>query len=228
MKSIVKKTFKYSTYSVLTLLGMFLLYMLSAFVFGRISVGETEKVADEKIEIYLMNNGVHTDIVTPIRNAHIDWTNYFPFENTVGNDSTANYFSVGWGDKGFYLETPSWSKLKVSTAFKAAFWLSSAAVHTTYYVELPKKQEKIKIEISVKKYKKLISYVKKSLKLKKGKPIFIKTNAVYGSNDAFYEAVGSYSLFHTCNTWVNNGLKASDLKASLWTPFASGIFYQYQ
>lgn len=191
-------------------------------------MGETEKVADDKIEIYLMNNGVHTDIVMPIRNAHIDWTNYFPFENTKGNDSTANYFSIGWGDKGFYLETPSWSQLKFSTAFKAAFWLSSAAVHTTYYRELPKKQEKVKIEISTKKYKKLISYIKKSLLLKKGKPVFIPTKAVYGSNDAFYEAVGSYSLFHTCNSWVNNGLKASDLKGSLWTPFASGIFYHYQ
>lgn len=202
--------------------------MLLAYILGRISVGETEKLANEKIEIYLMNNGVHTDLVLPIRNAQVDWTNYFPIENTKGKDSSANFFSVGWGDKGFYLETPSWSQLKVSTAFKAAFWLSSAAVHTTYYYELPKNQQKARIEISTKNYKKLIYYIKQSLMLKNGKPVFIQTNAVYGSNDAFYEAVGSYSLFHTCNTWVNNALKSSDQKASLWTPFASGIFYHYQ
>jgi len=35
-------------------------------------------------------------------------------------------------------------------------------------------------------------------------------------------------LFHTCNTWANNALKACGQKASLWTPFDTGIFYHYQ
>ena len=57
--------------------------------------------------------------------------------------------------------------------------------------------------------------------------MYINTDAVYGKNDAFYEANGSYSLFHTCNTWANNGLKACGQKACFWTPFDSGIFYHY-
>jgi 3-dehydroquinate synthetase len=58
-------------------------------------------------------------------------------------------------------------------------------------------------------------------------PQFIKTEAVYGEFDAFYEANGNYHLFHTCNTWANNGLKAAHQKAAIWTPFESGIFYHY-
>jgi hypothetical protein len=34
-------------------------------------------------------------------------------------------------------------------------------------------------------------------------------------------------MFHTCNTWANNGLKSCGQKAALWTPFDSGIFGQY-
>jgi hypothetical protein len=51
---------------------------------------------------------------------------------------------------------------------------------------------------------------------------------VYGDNDAFYEAIGSYNLFKTCNTWTNNALKSCGQKACFWTPFESGIFYQYK
>ena len=50
----------------------------------------------------------------------------------------------------------------------------------------------------------------------------------YGKNDAFYEATGRYSLFHTCNTWTNNALKIAGQKACVWTPFDTGIFYHYQ
>ena len=46
--------------------------------------------------------------------------------------------------------------------------------------------------------------------------------------DAFYDAKGSYNLTRTCNTWTNNALKAAGLKACLWTPFDSGIFWQYR
>jgi hypothetical protein len=58
--------------------------------------------------------------------------------------------------------------------------------------------------------------------------INIKTTANYGLNDAFYEAKGSYSLFCTCNTWANNGLKSCGQKAALWTPSDKGIFLHYQ
>jgi hypothetical protein len=61
-----------------------------------------------------------------------------------------------------------------------------------------------------------------------GHLINIQTNANYSHADAFYEAKGSYSLFHTCNTWANNGLKASGQKCCLWTIFDTGIFLKYK
>ncbi len=57
-----------------------------------------------------------------------------------------------------------------------------------------------------------------------GETISIKTDAVYGKNDAFYEAQGSYNFLNTCNTWANNGLKHAGQKAALWTATDFGIF----
>ena len=61
-----------------------------------------------------------------------------------------------------------------------------------------------------------------------GQNILIPTKAVYGKDDSFYEAKGSYSFLYTCNTWTNNALKAAGQKAALWTPSDFGIFQHYK
>lgn len=58
------------------------------------------------------------------------------FSQTKGKNTDFNYIAFGWGDKGFYLDTPTWADLKFSTAFKAAFWMGQSAMHTTYYREV--------------------------------------------------------------------------------------------
>ncbi len=63
---------------------------------------------------------------------------------------------------------------------------------------------------------------------RQGKFILIPTDAVYGEDDAFYEAKGSYNFLETCNTWTNNGLKVAGQKAALWTATDFGIFQHYK
>lgn len=59
-----------------------------------------------------------------------------PFENTISMRSDYVYLSVGWGDKGFYLDTPTWAEPETFTAFKAVFLVSESAMHCTYYFEM--------------------------------------------------------------------------------------------
>jgi uncharacterized protein (TIGR02117 family) len=77
-------------------------------------------------------------------------------------------------------------------------------------------------------YRKLVAFISGSFQNDStGFVIPISTNAVYGKHDAFYEALGSYSMLKTCNTWTNEALKSAGLKACLWTPWDKGILYQY-
>ena len=86
-----------------------------------------------------------------------------------------------------------------------------------------------KIELTQEQYVELIDFVEKKFDYDaKGEPILIKTEAVYGENDAFYEAQGSYNFLDTCNTWTNNGLKKAGQKAALWTATDFGIFQHYK
>jgi len=203
------------------------IYLLCAYILSRISV-DKEKGNSNDVSIFIKTNGVHTDIVVPVKNDQVDWSRDIRFENTVSKDSVEKYVAFGWGDKGFYLETPTWGDLTFKTAFKAAFALSTAAIHATFYKEIKEDKDCVKINISKAQYQRLTEFISKSFKRDAtGKFIYIRTDAVYGKDDAFYDAGGSYSLFHTCNTWSNNALKKCGQKACLWTPFDTGIFYQY-
>jgi uncharacterized protein (TIGR02117 family) len=86
-----------------------------------------------------------------------------------------------------------------------------------------------KIMISRNQYQKLVQFVENKFdQNQSGKFILIPTNAVYGDNDAFYDAKGTYSFLYTCNTWANDALKAAEQKAAFWTPSDYGIFLHYK
>ncbi|MCX6231396.1 MAG: TIGR02117 family protein [Bacteroidetes bacterium] len=223
-----KKSLKILLYSISAIIGVVIIYLLCAFLLSIIPVNEKMQ-ADRDIEIFIRTNGVHTDIVLPVKYDIIDWSKKIRYADTKGNDSLMNYISFGWGDKGFYLDTPTWAELKFSTAFNAAFALGHAAMHVTYYKSIFLSADAKMIKISKDELYQLNSYIEKSfVKDDKGEFINIKTDMVYGANDAFYDAVGKYSLFRTCNTWTNTALKICGQRACLWTPFDKGIFYQYR
>ncbi len=204
------------------------MYVIIGFALSKITVKEEPNAPDE-VAIYILTNGVHTDIVMPVKTKTIDWSTQIKYEHTDKANSTYNYIAMGWGDKGFYLQTPTWADLKFSTAFKAATGLGSTAIHTTYYRTIKESENCRKIMISWAQYKRLITYINASFqKDSTSHFININTNANYEETDAFYEATGSYSLFKTCNTWANNTLKISGQKACFWTALDSSIFDKYE
>ena len=220
----IKKLLKYTAIFVLSLMTYLLIVTLLSFV----SVNEDFAENQKEIPIYILTNGVHTDVVLPLKSEHYDWTNQLKPEHTKAKDSTYQYAALGWGDKGFYLETPTWADLKTSTALKAASGLSSTAMHVTFYKDLKESNSCKKLQISSDNYKKLILFINESFQTKSGEYLKIETEAVYGKHDVFYEANGSYSLFYTCNSWANQALKAANQKAALWTISDSGIFRHYE
>lgn len=207
--------------------GALAVYLVGSAALSIVPVGQRSQPSVDAIEAYILSNGVHTDIVLPVRTAQIDWSEMLPYTDTPAADTTMHYIGFGWGDKGFYLDTPTWSELKASTAFKAMFWLGTSAMHTTFHHRPAENGKCVRIYLRPEEYARLISYIKHSFVLNAaGQPQHIQGHS-YGENDAFYEAHRTYNLFFTCNTWTNDALKISGQKACLWTPAESGILYQY-
>lgn len=211
-----------------SLAGFVLLYFAAVFCCSRIAVNKHPVPADD-VTIYILTNGAHTDIVVPVRNEVTDWSETVSFSNTLSGDTTARYAAFGWGDKGFYLDTPTWDDLRFSTAFNAMFWLSTSAMHVTFYNDMTPSDRCKRIDISRLEYESLVRFIAARFQRDgDGRVMFIETDAVYGANDAFYEGIGRYNLFYTCNTWANDALKSCGQRAALWTIFDTGIFRHYQ
>lgn len=223
----LKKSFKILLKTLFGFIAFLLIYAILIFFTSIISVNENNESIDKNIPIYILSNGVHTDIVLPLKNEIKDWSTEILYTNTKAKDSTLQNLAFGWGDKGFYLNTPTWADLKTSTAAKAVTGLSSSAMHVTFYGNLKESENCKKFFISESQYQQMITYIENSFSLDTENKIQRIGTHSYGKHDIFYEAKGSYNLFYTCNTWANQALKAGNQKAALWTVLDKGIFYHY-
>lgn len=197
-----------------------LTYFLVALILTAITIDRKTIDTIPNQTIYLSTNGVHLDIVIPKENLDSSL-----LRNLVHNNYE-NYIAFGWGDKNFYLNTPTWSDLSFNTACKAMFLKSSTLVHITRYRH--EQSDWIEIKITKSELKKLKAYLSKSFTLTENGNKKLLQNKGYTTRDNFYEANGSYSLFKTSNSWVNTGFKKSGLKSCLWTPFDFGLMNKYK
>jgi uncharacterized protein (TIGR02117 family) len=224
MKNILHILIKGIKTGLLGFLRCILTYLIIAVIFSTIPCNTSFRRAEKGIEIYLRTNGIHTDIVLPAKTGYKDWTLELPASNTVSGDTLIKYIAFGWGSKSFYLETPQWSDLRFKIVFKALFGMDETVMHTTNLRSLQEGDNCKKIIVSDTLFQKLTDYVSQTFEKSETGAVFCLNGHHYGRYDSFYEANGSYSLFNTCNSWVNEGLKQSGIKSCIWTPFDKGIF----
>ncbi|MDO4881426.1 MAG: TIGR02117 family protein [Capnocytophaga sp.] len=216
------KIIKKLGYSVLFFIGFLFIFWIATLILSRISVNKNTPPSNE-VTIFVLSNGMHTDIVMPVQNDIFNWNEIINPQDIKSENKDYKFIALGWGDKKFYIDTPTWNDLTFSTAFQAVTGLGSSLMHATYYNSLTTNENCIALHISKENYKKLTENIIKSFVLENGKAINFPTEAVYGENDAFYKANGRYNLFFTCNSWTNKKLKNSNLRACVWTPFAFDV-----
>lgn len=189
----------------------------------------SEKVPEPgETRVYITSNGVHTDVVVPLNNKHINWVSELQLPDSLLQDSIRTHAAIGWGDKGFFLETKNWGDLKASVALRAAFHLGHSAMHIVQVREPdPKDPMVIQLDLTREQYDRLVTFVIRSFEKKNNtyQPI---TEHPYGKYNYFFEANRSYGLTYTCNSWTNSALKSCGQRACVWTPLRDGIYAQYE
>lgn len=214
---VIKKIVKYIAY----FLGLIVVYLLSTIFLSFITVNKnSNNLGDNAKTIYLSTNGVHLSIIIPKEDVNSNVLSGLQYQQNQ------NYFMFGWGNEDFYLNTPTWSDFKFKYGFGALFLDTPTAIHlTTYYY---KQTDWVAVKCSEEELDKLNMYVFKTFKMNSiGKKQLISQN-LYGENNTFYKANGSYSVTKTCNTWANEAFKKSGLKASYFTIFDFGLLQKYE
>lgn len=178
--------------------------------------------ATPDVEAYVLSNGAHTDLVFPVRSGGFDWSTVFPPTDAAALPPGVEFIAIGWGDREFYLHTPTWADFTVSRALGAVAGRNPSLLHVTW---LRRDQflgagEKGKgtyaLPLTAAQYSSLVAHVR--AKLPEGRTVMLPGSG-YGRQDAFYEATGRYGPFETCNAWTGRGLREAGLTMGRWTPF---------
>ena len=202
-------------------IGLMVLLLAVTLLAGLIPVNNDFTPTEQGIEIHVISNAVHADVIAPIRNSIIDWTTEFPNEMFSDDISKEPHVAFGWGDRGFFIETPTWADLKLSTAANALL-LPSECCLRVFYTNVDYYSERKSVSISDEQYRDLVEYIRSSFLLTETNDIQQIPNAAYSGSDAFFRAKGRYHFLNTCNAWVGRGLKSAGVRTGWLTPLPGG------
>ncbi|HEX8389399.1 MAG TPA: DUF2459 domain-containing protein, partial [Sphingomonas sp.] len=102
--------------ALLALIGMLALYAVAGLVGGAIPVNRGWRPPERGVRVFVESNGVHLGIVVPKNAAGVDWRELARPEHLADPRYGAHlYLSFGWGERDFYLDTPSWADVRLRT-----------------------------------------------------------------------------------------------------------------
>jgi len=213
---------------ILLIIAMLILYLFAIPIGAIIPVNLKYRPAKKGIDIYLTTNGMHTDFVLPTQNHLFDWAKIIDSEPFEKDTKAYPFLGLGWGDWGFYIDLDLWENLTAKLAAKTLLNPTTPTLmHITGYEELPHEKLRVeKVSISNEQYLKLCDFILSGFALKPNQSIDLLPGLSYTEHDNFYKGTGHYHALHTCNYWVNKGLRRIGVRTALWSPLDRGIFHQ--
>ncbi|MFV0622907.1 TIGR02117 family protein [Sphingomonas sp. ac-8] len=200
---------------VVVLLG----YGLAGLIGGAIPVHRAWQAPEDGVRIYVEDNGIHTGIVVPVSAVGVDWRDLVRPEHLRDPRYAGHsHLSIGWGDRAFYVGTPTWGDLKPSTVLRAAFGSEDTVLHVGHLPEPRAGEPGVRaLVLRPAEYRRLADFIRSSFST--GPDGLAGSVPGYGRADAFYTAHGHYSALRTCNSWTGEALRHAGVRMGAWTPF---------
>lgn len=192
-----------------------LLYLAAGAVGGAIPRNPTWHEADGGVTIYVATNGIHTGLVLPTRAAGVDWSPLIRPEHIRDSRYTGRWLWFGWGERDFYINTPTWRQLSPQTVAHALTGSDATLMHVDHLLE-PWSDAR-PVRLSPDQYRRLTMSIRNSFQ-PNPQPI-----AGYDVADVFYPARGHYDAVRTCNWWTGRMLGEAGVRVGVWTPFSATV-----
>lgn len=179
-------------------------------------------------KIYVSGDGFHTNLFIPVETNAFNWRNQLNLDQIANRPSQAyRYLQFGWGDRIFYIETPSWDQVQPTNALRALFyWQNESALFIKGHNAMPQLNEQVKcLKLDRADYLALMQFIQDTFaKGDRAQPQRL-ANGQDGQS-GFFAANGYYSIFNTCNSWTADGLRAANVNTPLWAGLANPLMRQ--
>jgi uncharacterized protein (TIGR02117 family) len=197
-----------------------LLYLAAGAIGGAVPRNSNWREPEEGVTIYVASNGIHTGLIVPTRAAGVDWSPIVRPEHIADPRYAGHYLWFGWGDRDFYLKTPTWRDVSPRTVVSAAIGSNRTLIHVDHL--LRPWDDARPIRLMPAQYRKLITSVRNSLD-----PAYQRPIRGYDVADVFYPARGRYDAIRTCNWWTGKMLAHAGVRIGAWTPFSATVMQWY-
>jgi uncharacterized protein (TIGR02117 family) len=227
-----KKAFYYSLLAVFTLTGVIaLLAFFNAWTFApHVAPHAIENKAEggqKSYVAYAVSNGWHVGLVVPAGRINALLPDIKKrFEKTTANSAgvmqEANYYEIGWGDRGFYEAKEITTLMAVQAMFNSpGSVMHVVAVHNP--LSAFGKSQLVKFCLNETQLASLETFIVNSFAKHAHGGIVSRRPGLYGDSQ-FFEAAGTYHFLNSCNTWAAKALRSAgfDIKPT-FKLFASQV-----
>lgn len=157
--------------------------------------------------VYVVSHGWHTGFVIPADALQAR----IPALKTRFTDTP--FLEIGWGDKGFYQA----QEITTGLTLRAMFWSSGSILHVVAVPHNVRRyfanSEQASLCLSERNYTALLDFIAASFAKDPQGQVQPLKQGIYGDSQ-FYEGVGTYYLFNTCNKWTAKGLQQAGFDLS--------------
>jgi uncharacterized protein (TIGR02117 family) len=168
------------------------LYLAIAAIASRIPVNDDWREPDGGITIFVQTNGAHTGV---------DWRNRIHPGDAPGWSTTPRWLAFGWGDRDFYLNTPTWAEFSLLRGLRAVTGQGSTLVHVDLLEDVRPGETIRPLRLTPEEYRRRAAFIDANFADRRD------VICGYGQDDVFYGARGHYSAFRTCNVWTDSAAR---------------------
>jgi uncharacterized protein (TIGR02117 family) len=173
---------------------------------------------EDGVTILVGSSDIHTQIVMPLVALEHDWRAIFPMSDVLASQGPYTHVAVSWGEREFFLATPSWSEFDPLLAARAILG-GEGALHVAYYVRPIPAENYREMTLRPGEYRKLTKSIADQLGSAERREVL----SGYGEKDVFYTKRGTYHWGNTCNQWTSDRLAEAGVEIGLWTPLPGGV-----
>jgi uncharacterized protein (TIGR02117 family) len=181
---------------------------------------------DCRFTVYISGDWMHTNLIVPTQTPVFDWNERLNLSQSRAPQPYA-YLQMGWGDRIFYIETPAWDQISITSALRSLLLQNPAAMFVRGHPTLPQiPHETMKcVRLGQTDFRALMNFLDGSFEQDAQGNLISLKGTEFGQGK-FFAATGKYSMFRTCNSWTADGLRAAYVNTPVWGGLASAVMHQ--
>jgi uncharacterized protein (TIGR02117 family) len=132
---------------------------------------------------------------------------------------------MGYGNRTFYLKTPTWGDLTMRNAFLAAFGRGRSLMHADHDHD-PRREKQRPITLTHEEYRRLVAFARASFQRDSQGPHHPSDRPRLRRFRHVLRGGGPYSAVYTCNEWTGRALREAGVRTGVWTPLSQSIMWR--